>query len=159
MFGHGQTIRAAKAALEAEAKAAAEAKVIFVLLCPALLLRGQPRAALEFADQGLVIAKYNNERMFEAELHRLKARALLAERAPKARTQALALLSDALSVARTQNALSLELRAAADLATLWIDEGRAGQARDLPAPIQAQFTEGLETDDIRHVKALLDQLQ
>ena len=77
-------------------------------------------------------------------MHRLKARALLAERAPKARTQALALLSDALSVARTQNALS---------------EGRAGQARDLLAPIQAQFTEGLETDDIRHVKALLDQLQ
>ena len=132
---------------------------LFVLLCPALLLRGQLRAALEFAEQGLAIAKHNNERVFEAELLRLKARALLAERAPEARNQAHTLLSDALSVARNQNALSLELRTAADLATLWIDAGRSEQALNLLTPIRARFTEGLETHDVSHVKALLDQLQ
>lgn len=131
---------------------------LFVLLCPALLLRGQPRTALEFAEQGLVIAKHNHERMFEAELYRLKARALLAERAPEARKNAHALLSEALSVARSQDARSLELRAAADLATLWIDEGRSEQALNLLTPIQTRLTEGLETDDVRHLKALVDQL-
>jgi predicted ATPase len=131
---------------------------LFVLLCPALLLRGQPRTALEFAEQGLVIAKHNQERMFEAELYRLKARALLPERAPEARKNAHALLSEALSVARSQDALSLELRAAADLATLWIDEGRSEQALNLLTPIHTRLTEGVETDDVRHLKALVDQL-
>ncbi|MGZ9110029.1 MAG: adenylate/guanylate cyclase domain-containing protein [Rhodoplanes sp.] len=131
---------------------------LFVLLCPALLLRGQPRAALDIAEQGLAIANHNNERVFEAELHRLKARALLADRTPDARAQAHALLGKALSIAGTQNARSLELRAGADLATLWIDEGRFEKAFDLLAPIRAQFTEGLDTHDIRQAKALLDQL-
>jgi predicted ATPase len=132
---------------------------LFVLLCPALLLRSQPRAALEIAEQGLAIANHNNERVFEAELCRLKARALLTDRAPDARMQAHTLLGQALSVARTQSALALELRAAADLATLWIDEGRSEKAIDLLAPLSAQFAEGLDTDDIRQAKALLDQLQ
>jgi predicted ATPase len=69
------------------------------------------------------------------------------------------LLGQALSVARTQSAHALELRAAADLATLWIDEGRSEKAFDLLAPLRAQFAEGLDTDDIRQAKALLDQLQ
>ena len=132
---------------------------LFVLLCPALLLRSQPRAALEIAEQGLAIANHNNERVFEAELCRLKARALLTDRAPDARMQAHTLLGQALSVARTQSARALELRAAADLATLWIDEGRSEKAIDLLAPLSAQFAEGLDTDDIRQAKALLDQLQ
>lgn len=132
---------------------------LFVLLCPALLLRAHPRAALEIAEQGLAIANHNNERVFEAELCRLKARALLADRAPDARMQVHALLGQALSVAREQNSRTLELRAAADLATLWIDEGRSEKALDLLAPIRAQFAEGLDTHDIRQAKALLDQLQ
>lgn len=95
---------------------------LFVLLCPALLLRAQPGAALDIADQGLAVASHNNERVFEAELCRLKARAILADGAPDAQTQARALLDRALSVARGQDARALELRAAADLATLRIDE-------------------------------------
>jgi predicted ATPase/class 3 adenylate cyclase len=98
---------------------------LFVLLCPALLLRAQPRAALEIVEQGLAIANHNDERVFEAELYRLKARALLADGAPDARTQAHALLDRALSVARRQDARALELRAAADLSALWIEEGDA----------------------------------
>jgi hypothetical protein len=46
----------------------------FVLLCPALLLRNEPEAALEVIDHGLSIVSHNSERFFEAELHRLKAR-------------------------------------------------------------------------------------
>jgi predicted ATPase/class 3 adenylate cyclase len=132
---------------------------LFVLLCPALLLHAQPRAALEIAEQGLAIANDNNERVFEAELCRLKACALLADRASDARTDANALLGRALSVARVQDARTLELRAAANLAALWINEGRSEKAFDLLAPIVAQFTEGLDTRDIWQAKALLNQLQ
>ena len=51
--------------------------VQFVLLCPALLLHNEPEAALELIDHGLSIVIHNSERFFEAELYRLKARALL----------------------------------------------------------------------------------
>src|SRR5262249_5150012 len=36
----------------------------FVLLCPALLLRNEPEAALELLDHGLSIVNHNNERFF-----------------------------------------------------------------------------------------------
>ena len=49
----------------------------FVLLCPVLLLRNEPEAALELIDHGLSIVSHNSERFFEAELYRLKASALL----------------------------------------------------------------------------------
>ncbi len=48
-----------------------------VLWCPALLLQHQPEAALEVIEQGLATAGHNSERIFEAELYRLKARVLL----------------------------------------------------------------------------------
>ena len=37
----------------------------------------QPEAALEVIEQGLATTSRNSERIFEAELYRLKARALL----------------------------------------------------------------------------------
>ena len=42
----------------------------------------QPEAALDTIDQGLAIVSHNCERFFEAELYRLKARALLLRGAP-----------------------------------------------------------------------------
>src|SRR5262249_47750741 len=49
----------------------------FVLLCPVLLRRNDVETALEVIDHGLSIVGRNSERFFEAELYRLKARALL----------------------------------------------------------------------------------
>ena len=59
------------------------------LLCPAFLLRDEPELALEVIEHGLSIASHNGERLFEAELYRLKARVLLARGAPDAEAQAL----------------------------------------------------------------------
>jgi hypothetical protein len=58
-----------------------------VLLCPVLLLRNEPEAALEVIDHGLSIVSHNSERIFEAELYRLKARALLMRGAPDAEVE------------------------------------------------------------------------
>jgi predicted ATPase len=72
--------------------------------------------------------------------------------------QAETYLSRALAVARKQQAKSWALRAAMTLARLWRDQGKRQQARDVLAPIQGWFTEGLGTRDLKEAKGLLDRL-
>jgi predicted ATPase/class 3 adenylate cyclase len=92
--------------------------VLHVLRCQALLVNRRPEAALEAAEHGLSTVERNNERILEAELCRLKARALLHCAAPHARANARLWLERAVATARSQGARSLELRAANDLAGL-----------------------------------------
>ncbi|SHG75379.1 adenylate/guanylate cyclase domain-containing protein [Bradyrhizobium erythrophlei] len=132
---------------------------LYVLLCPALLFSHNCEAALEMIEQGLATTSRNSERIFEAELYRLKARALLLRGAPDAEPEAQSLLDRALTTARSQHAKALELRAARDLAALWINQGRREAALDLLAPIHAWFTEGFDTQDLKQARALLDQLR
>jgi predicted ATPase len=128
----------------------------FVLLCPALLLRNEPEAALELIDHGLSIVSHNSERFFEAELYRLKARALLMRGA--ADIEAESLLDQALRTARSQQARSLELRAATDLARLWINQDNRTEARNVLSSIYRCFSEGFDTRDLKEAKAVLDAL-
>jgi predicted ATPase len=124
------------------------------------LLRGQDyEAALELIEQGLATTSRNSERIFEAELYRLKARALLLRGAPDAKTEAQSLLDQALTTARSQHAKALELRASMDCAALWTDQGRHEEAVNFLAPIYASFTEGFDTQDLRQAKALLARLR
>jgi predicted ATPase/class 3 adenylate cyclase len=132
---------------------------LYVLLCPPLLFSHNCEAALEMIEQGLATTSRNSERIFEAELYRLKARALLVRGAPDAEPEAQSLLDRALTTARSQHAKALELRAARDLAALWINQGRREAALDLLAPIHAWFTEGFDTQDLKQARALLDQLR
>ena len=67
-------------------------------------------------------------------------------------------LRRALDVARSQQAKSLELRAATSFARLWRDQGKRAEARDLLAPVYGWFTEGFDTPDLKEAKALLGQL-
>jgi class 3 adenylate cyclase/tetratricopeptide (TPR) repeat protein len=128
----------------------------FVLLCPALLARNEHEAALEVIDHSISIVGHNGERCFEAELYRLKASALLLRGAPDAEAEAF--LDRALRTARGQQARSLELRAATDLARLWIDRGRCTEALDVLGSIHGRFTEGLDTRDVKEAKAVLGRL-
>jgi class 3 adenylate cyclase/tetratricopeptide (TPR) repeat protein len=129
----------------------------FVLLCPVLLRRNAPESALEVIDHGLSIVGQNNERLFEAELYRLKARALLMLGASDAEAESL--LDQALRTARGQQARSLELRAATDLSRLWMKQGKHAEARDVLGSIYGRFNEGLDTPDVKEAKAVLLQLQ
>jgi class 3 adenylate cyclase/tetratricopeptide (TPR) repeat protein len=128
-----------------------------VLLCPALLLRNDSEAALELIDHGLAIVSHNSERFFEAELYRLKACALITRGASDAEVESL--LDQALRTARSQQARSLELRAATDLARLWMNQGKRVEARDILSSIYGRFTEGFETRDLKDAKDLLLLLQ
>jgi predicted ATPase/class 3 adenylate cyclase len=128
----------------------------FVLLSSALLLRDEPEAALEAINHGLSIVRHNDERFLEAELYRLKARALLMRSAPD--VEAESLLVQALQTAHSQQARSLELRAATDLARFWMNTGKRAEARDMLAAIHGRFTEGFGTQDLKNAKTLLAAL-
>jgi predicted ATPase len=67
-------------------------------------------------------------------------------------------IRQAIRIAQAQQARSLELRAACDLARLWGEQSRRTEARDLAAPVHSWFTEGFDTVDLKEAKALLDQL-
>ena len=96
--------------------------------------------------------------MFKAEFLRQKARALVIEGGACVLTDAQKLLEEALAVAKSQKARSLELRAAADLARLHRDQGRLAAGHDLLTPVYGWFTEGFDTQDLREAKVLLDAL-
>jgi predicted ATPase len=127
-----------------------------VLLCPVLLLRNEPEAALEVIDHGLSVVMHNSERFLEAEMYRLKAWALLMRGAPHAEAESV--LERALQTARSQHARSLELRAATDLAKLWINQGKRAEALDILGSIYGRFTEGFDTRDLEEAKGILAQL-
>ena len=63
----------------------------------------------------------------------------------------------ALSVAKDQGAKSLELRAANDLADLWFNQNKQGEAIGLLKPIYESFTEGFSTTDLEKARSLLDR--
>lgn len=128
----------------------------FVLLCPTLLSRNETEAALEVIEHGLSIVGHNNERLFEAELYRLKSRALLTRGAPDAEAEAL--IDQALRTARSQQARSLELRAATDLARLWMKQDKRTAARESLAAVYDRFSEGFDTHDLKEARSLLAQL-
>jgi predicted ATPase len=68
-------------------------------------------------------------------------------------------LEQALRTARSQQARSLELRAATDLARLFMNQDKRTQALDVLSSIYARFSEGFDTRDLKDAKTVLDQLQ
>jgi predicted ATPase len=73
-------------------------------------------------------------------------------------SQAEACFQQALAVARSQQARSLELRAAISLSRLWQQQGQRAAARELLAPLYGWFSEGFDTPDLQAAKALLAAL-
>ncbi len=105
----------------------------------------------------LTLVEKTGERWYEAELHRLKGELLLSQSSDKL-SQAETSFHQALSVSRSQQARSLELRAATSLARLWQSQDKRQEAYDLLAPVHGWFTEGFDTEDLQEAKALLDEL-
>ena len=148
---------------------------------------GQFEESLAAVDEALELMETNSERIWEAELYRLKGELLLndesndklgtqnAERQTKTpdmssvhrssfsfiihrSEEAEACFQRAISIARMQQAKSLELRAVVSLARLWQQQEKKGQARHMLADVYNWFTEGFETADLQEAKALLGEL-
>jgi predicted ATPase/DNA-binding winged helix-turn-helix (wHTH) protein len=66
--------------------------------------------------------------------------------------------TQSVQLSRSQGARAWELRTATDLAALWAGQGRSKDARVLLQPLFEQFTEGLDTADVKAAKRLLETL-
>jgi class 3 adenylate cyclase/predicted ATPase len=117
---------------------------------------GKLGEGLELLDDALASTEASGERWWEAELHRLRGRLLVAR---GQHDESEACFRRSIEVSSRQRARVLELRAATSLARLWSDRGRNAEARDLLAPIYGWFTEGFDTPDLEQAKALLDELR
>jgi predicted ATPase len=116
------------------------------LLAEVLGRAGRVADGLEVLDEALALVEETSERLFEAELYRLRG-----ELRHATGREAEDDFRRALAVARRQGAKSLELRAATSLARL------SGEREPLAATL-AWFTEGFDTRDIQEARALLDCL-
>ena len=128
------------------------------LLADAYRIMGQPEAGLTVLTEALTLVDTTGERWYEAELHRLKG-ALLLQQSLDNSTEAETCFHHALDLARNQQAKSLELRAATNLARLWQRQGKREEARQVLGDVYGWFTEGFDTADLQDAKALLEALE
>jgi class 3 adenylate cyclase/tetratricopeptide (TPR) repeat protein len=154
----GDRLEEAKAALDEYQRSGYQIgiTVLFVLLCQAWLARNETDSVMDVIERGLAIVDRNDEWLFEAELYRLKANALRLRGAPEDEVEAL--LDRGLQTARGQQARSLELRAATDLARLWETQGKRVQAREVLGPIRGRFGGGRNIRDLEAATAILARL-
>jgi predicted ATPase len=119
---------------------------------------GRPKEGLATLAEALAWVDETNERYCEAELHRVRAELLRAERVQGHEADAEASLQHAIEIARRKSAKSWELRATTSLARLWLEKNRRDEARQVLGECYGWFTEGFETPDLQEAKALLDEL-
>ena len=118
---------------------------------------GQPQMAWQLIDEAFEAAEQIGEPFFLSELYRLKGELLLVLHGDR-QDHAAGCFEQALTIARSQEARLLELRAATSLSRLWHQRDRRGEARGLLAPICGWFTEGFDLPDLQAAKGLLDAL-
>lgn len=127
------------------------------LLADAYGTLGQFEDGFRALEEALQWIQRNDERLYAAEVHRIKGELLLQQARPDP-AQAERCFEEALTIARGVEAKSFELRAAVSMARMWLQDSRFDDARALLTPVYDWFTEGFDTADLMDAKALLDQL-
>jgi len=125
------------------------------ILAEALCEAGRIDAARSVVAEALDQVARLGERDSEAELYRIEGVALRANGDNQAAESA---LRQALKIARSQKALSWELRAATALADLLAERDDGAAAHAVLAPVLAGFNEGATTADLRAASVLLEAL-
>jgi len=127
------------------------------LLAEVRALQGRWQEADEHIAQGLELIAENGDRVFAPGLLRLRGQ-LAPDTMDRAGEPNATWLRGAIAAAREQDARLEELRAATSLARILAERGERQQAVDLLAPVYGWFTEGLDTNDLKAAKAVLDEL-
>jgi predicted ATPase len=126
------------------------------LLIQACRATGDLEQANHFVQEAWVSIKKSDQTTFAPEIHRLAALLLLDNR--QSGTQAaMHELVHAIREAQKRQMKMLELRAATDLARLYLQDGKSSRAIVTIQPIYNWFTEGLDTADLKDAKALLKE--
>ncbi len=126
--------------------------------------------AFSVLREGMALAKVTEEGFYEPEFYRLKGKFLfdqamgLAE-PPKSGGDKATLLASAqsnvrlaLEMSRSQEAMSLELRALMTLCDVQREMGDSTAVRQALADVLASFTEGFDTPDLLDARAMLEQV-
>jgi predicted ATPase len=127
------------------------------LLAQARMGSGCLDDGLSALNEALAVTEQNQNRVHEAEIHRVKGELLL-QRNILTAPEAQRCFERAVATARKQNGKSLELRATTSLARLLDKQGHRDAARTMLAQIYNWFTEGFDTADLKEAKALLDEV-
>jgi DNA-binding SARP family transcriptional activator len=107
-------------------------------------------------DEAFAFVDETGERYWESELFRLKGKLILLDGEISG---AEACFNNAIEIAQTQKAKSLELRAVMSLSKMWKDkQGKRAKAYQMLNEIYSWFTEGFDTPDLMEAKALLSNL-
>ena len=129
---------------------------ILALIAEAYAQTGQAEEGLAALVEALALADKTTERWSAAELYRLKGELLLVQASTRHRGEKVeGCFLEALSIARRQQAKSLELRAAMSLSRLRQRQAKHQAAQQLLAEIYGWFTEGFDTPDLQEARALL----
>ncbi len=145
---------------------------------------GQFAQGFPTLEEAFTMVEQHDERLWEAELYRLKGELLLnaecrmmndeqkgktEERAPVVihhssfsvhhSEEAETCFLKAVEIARRQEAKLFELRATTSLARLWRRQGKNQEAHQQLAEIYGWFTEGFDTKDLQDARALLKALR
>jgi len=126
------------------------------LLAEAYGKSGQAAEGLTVLEEALALVEKTGQGVYEAELHRLHGELLLIHAVGGGGAEAC--FQQALTVARRQQAKSLELRAAMSLSRLWQCQGKRDAAQQVLSEVYGWFTEGFDTADLQEAKALLEAL-
>ena len=122
----------------------------------ALASAGKVDEAMDVLSKSFLALDQSGERVFEAELHRLRGSLLQQSGALE---EAEVAFRRAVEIARAQKAKSWGLRAATSLAHLYADRGQRDQALEVLSPVHSWFTEDFETADLRAARTLHQTLE
>jgi DNA-binding winged helix-turn-helix (wHTH) protein/tetratricopeptide (TPR) repeat protein len=128
-----------------------------LLLAEAEGRAGYPEAGLEWVSEAQAVVQAAAAQYCMPELWRLQGE--LQRQAGSAISSVTACLTQALTLARRQQAKAWELRAAISLGRLWQQQGKPTEAAALLAPMYRQYIEGFATADLQEAKVLLEALK
>lgn len=127
-------------------------------LAEAYRAAGQYERALETVTEALDHVNKHGEQFYQPVLCHLRGELVLSH-SPDAQAEAEESFRCAMTIAQTQQAKSLELRATTSLCRLLASQGKGQEAFTLLDKIFGWFTEGFDTSDLHRARMLLAELR
>ncbi len=118
---------------------------------------GRVDEGLSVIETEIAVAEQQQDRWHMPEMLRVKGELALRSTMKDSGQIGEACFLAARDLARQQEALFWEMKAANSLAALWLDRGRADDALALLQPLYRRFTEGFGTPPLRQARALIDK--
>lgn len=124
-----------------------------ISLAEGLILGNQHAKALKLVEGTIKHCRKSGDAFALPELLRIKG-SILKVVQPGDDDVTVAILEESLTLSQQQGAQAWELRTSMDLASLWLEQGRAAEAKELLSSCNAWISEGFDTMDLRQLEVL-----